>query len=107
MNDYIKQLENQNEELKQKLAKYEQIADLRKFAGMHGKIGNSILAKVDYKVIDGGRKMTPINIGNKTYNIVAARSDVHVDVHLSYTCDDDGSQLIEFIKELSNMTYNP
>ena len=46
MNDYIKQLEQQNEELQKKLAKYEQIADLRKFTGMYSKIANSIFLKL-------------------------------------------------------------
>ena len=106
MNDYIKQLEQQNEELQKKLAKYEQIADLRKFTGMYSKIANSILTSVESKIIDDGRRMTPLKIGNNTYNITG-RSDISVDVHLTYRCDDDGSQILEFIKELSNMTYNP
>lgn len=92
MNDYIQQLEQQNEELKQKLANYEQVAELRKFAGMRYKIANSILTSYQFNVTS--HQTIP----------VAGRPEVQVDVHLTYLCDDNGEKIMEFIKELSNAT---
>jgi predicted DNA binding CopG/RHH family protein len=103
MNDYIKQLEEQNEELKQKLANYEQVAELRKFAGMRYKVANSILTSYQFKVTDNGSKVQGIQFQNQTI-MIAGHPEVQVDVHLTYQCDDNGEKIMEFIKELSNAT---
>ena len=103
MNDYIKQLEEQNEELKQKLANYEQVAELRKFAGMRYKIANSILTSYQFNVTDNGSRPQGIRFQNQIIPLMG-RPEIQVDVHLTYQCDDNGEKLMEFIKELSNAT---
>lgn len=105
MSDYIKSLEDQNEQLKQKLAEYERVSELTKFHGAHGKVGNAILTQIDHHVIDEGIGVSTVYVGPQKFLIPMGRQEVTVKINLTYKCDDDGSKIVEFIKELSNCNF--
>jgi Mor family transcriptional regulator len=103
--NYTKGLEEQLEQLQQKLSMYEQLADLRKFFGTHGKVANSILTKMEHH-IDINQHTQQVTVGGQHYYLPNGRRDVTVNVNLTYVCDDDGSKIVEFLKELSNCNMN-